>query len=567
MLLQLNINNFALIEKLSISFESGFNVLTGETGAGKSILIDAINYVLGGKFNRDLIRTGEDKTYVEAVFSIENEKTEKILRGMEIDYDDLVIIGRETFQTGKSIAKVNGKAILLSNLKLLSSTLLDIHGQHENQNLLESGSHIIYLDYFGGDNLNNNLENYRQSYKRLLDIENSIVSIQGKEGEKEKLIDFYKYQLDEINKANLKENEDIELENEYTILSNAEKITKNLVASHMILGQGDDNSSSVYDSLGTAIRELRSIEKHIEKAKVIANSLEEAYYNIEENIEALRRLKDSIVYDEEKLEYINSRIYQISLYKKKYGNSIKEILEYRDKIERQYNELVNSSETIEKLKREKEKIIKQLREQADLIHKIRKEAAARLQESVKRELNFIGLEKSTFKIEVDRTETFNENGADKVQFLIATNPGEPLKPLEKIVSGGELSRIMLALKTVFVDKDEIPSVIFDEIDVGISGRIAQSVGEKMYSISTAHQVFCVTHLPQIACMSDIHFLIAKVIQENKTYTIVNKMDSEQKENEIARMIGGAQVTKLTIDHAKELIALAEEKKTKIKNNF
>lgn len=567
MLLQLNINNFALIEKLSISFESGFNVLTGETGAGKSILIDAINYVLGGKFNRDLIRTGEDKTYVEAVFSIENEKTEKILRGMEIDYDDLVIIGRETFQTGKSIAKVNGKAILLSNLKLLSSTLLDIHGQHENQNLLESGSHIIYLDYFGGDNLNNNLENYRQSYKRLLDIENSIVSIQGKEGEKEKLIDFYKYQLDEINKANLKENEDIELENEYTILSNAEKITKNLVASHMILGQGDDNSSSVYDSLGTAIRELRSIEKHIEKAKVIANSLEEAYYNIEENIEALRRLKDSIVYDEEKLEYINSRIYQISLYKKKYGNSIKEILEYRDKIERQYNELVNSSETIEKLKREKEKIIKQLREQADLIHNIRKEAAARLQESVKRELNFIGLEKSTFKIEVDRTETFNENGADKVQFLIATNPGEPLKPLEKIVSGGELSRIMLALKTVFVDKDEIPSVIFDEIDVGISGRIAQSVGEKMYSISTAHQVFCVTHLPQIACMSDIHFLIAKVIQENKTYTIVNKMDSEQKENEIARMIGGAQVTKLTIDHAKELIALAEEKKTKIKNNF
>ena len=567
MLLQLNINNFALIEKLSISFESGFNVLTGETGAGKSILIDAINYVLGGKFNRDLIRTGEDKTYVEAVFSIENEKTEKILRSLEIDYDDLVIIGRETFQTGKSIAKVNGKAILLSNLKLLSSTLLDIHGQHENQNLLESGSHIIYLDYFGGDNLNNNLESYRQSYKRLLDIDSSIVNIQGKEGEKEKLIDFYKYQLDEINKANLKENEDIELENEYTILSNAEKITKNLVASHVILGQGDDNSSSVYDSLGMAIRELRSIEKHIEKAKVIANSLEEAYYNIEENIEALRRLKDSIVYDEEKLEYINSRIYQISLYKKKYGSGIKEILDYRDKIERQYNELVNSSETIEKLKREKEKIIKQLREQADLIHNIRKEAAARLQESVKRELNFIGLEKSTFRIEVERTEVFNENGADKVQFLIATNPGEPLKPLEKIVSGGELSRIMLALKTVFVDKDEIPSVIFDEIDVGISGRIAQSVGEKMYSISTAHQVFCVTHLPQIACMSDIHFLIAKIIQENKTYTIVNKMDSEQKENEIARMIGGAEVTKLTIDHAKELIALAEEKKTKIKNNF
>lgn len=564
MLLQLNINNFALIEKLTISFESGFNVLTGETGAGKSILIDAINFVLGGKFNRDLIRTGEYKTYVEAVFTIENEKTEKILESFGIDYDDLVIIGRETFQTGKSIAKVNGKAILLSNLKELTSTLLDIHGQHENQNLLEASNHIVYLDYFGEEKLHETLISYRQNYRRLLDIDNNIVSIQGKEGEKEKLIDFYKYQLDEINKANLKENEDIELENEYTILANAEKITKSLVSSHIILSEGDDNSSSVYDSLGIAIRELRSIERHIEKAKVIANSLEEAYYNIEENIEELRGLKDNIIYDEEKLEYINSRIYQIGIYKKKYGNSIKEILDYRNKIDKQYNELINSSETIEKLKREKQNILKLLREQAEYIHNIRKDAAVKLQGAVKRELNFIGLEKSTFKIEVDKTENFNENGSDKVQFLIATNPGEPLKPLEKIVSGGELSRIMLALKTVFVDKDEIPSVIFDEIDVGISGRIAQSVAEKMYSISNAHQVFCVTHLPQIACMSDIHFLIAKVVRENKTYTTVSKMNRDQKENEIARMIGGSEVTKLTLDHAKELITMAEANKVKQK---
>lgn len=564
MLLQLNIENFALIEKLTISFENGFNVLTGETGAGKSILIDAINYVLGGKFNKDLIRTGEDKTYVEAVFTIENEKTEQSLKNLEIEYDDLVIIGRETFQTGKSIAKVNGKAILLSNLKSLSATLLDIHGQHENQNLLEPGNHIIYLDYFGGDNLNKCLEDYKENYKRLLEIESSIVGIEGKEGEKEKLIDFYKYQLDEINKANLKEDEDIELETEYKILSNAEKITKSLISSHVILSQGDDNSTSVYDNLGIAIKELRNIEKHIEKAKTIADSLEEAYYNIEENIEELRRLKDNIVYDEERLEYVNSRIYQISLYKKKYGNNIKEILEYKNKIEKQYNELVNSTETIEKLKREKSKVLVHLGQQADKIHNIRKESALRLQEAVKNELNFIGLEKSTFKIEVEKTESFNENGSDKIQFLIATNPGEPLKPLVKIVSGGELSRIMLALKTVFVDKDEIPSVIFDEIDVGISGRIAQSVGEKMYSISSSHQVFCVTHLPQIACMSDVHFLIAKIVKENKTYTLVTKMNLEQKEKEIARMIGGAEVTKLTLDHAREIIALAGKKKKVLK---
>jgi DNA repair protein RecN (Recombination protein N) len=565
MLLQLNINNFALIEKLTITFDEGFNVLTGETGAGKSILIDAINYVLGSKFSKDLIRTGEDKTYVEAVFSSDNNKTLEVLKELDIDSDELIIISRETYQSGKSIAKVNGKSVLLSNLKLISSTLLDIHGQHENQNLLDSSNHIIYLDYFGGELLLNQLENYKVNYRRLTDIENNIERIQGKEGEKDKLIDFYKYQLEEINKANLKENEDVDLENQYSILSNAEKINKTLSGCYEALNDGGENSLSVHDSLGIAIKELRNVQRHVEKAKVIADSLEEAYYNIEENIEELRRLKDSIVYDEEKLEFINSRIYQINLYKKKYGSSIKEILEYRDKIDKQYNELVNSSQAIEKLKLEKQKLMNMLKNQAEKIHETRSRVSTELQTAVKRELDYIGLEKSTFKIEVRAVEDFNELGSDKVQFLMSTNPGEPLKPLDKIVSGGELSRIMLAMKTVFVDKDEIPSVIFDEIDVGISGRIAQSVAEKMYSITKNHQVFCVTHLPQIACMSDGHYLISKEVKNNKTYTSVRKMGIEQKQHEIARMIGGAEVTKLTLDHAVELINIAENNKVKLKN--
>ncbi len=565
MLLQINITNFALIERLSISFDKGFNVLTGETGAGKSILIDAINYVLGGKFSKDLIRTGEEKTYVEAVFTLENNKTAALLKELDVDFDDLVIISRETFQSGKSIAKVNGKTFLLSNIKVISSTLLDIHGQHENQNLLESVSHIYYLDSFGEKKLVKELEDYRIVYKSYMEIENEINKLQGKEGEKEKLVDFYKYQLDEINKANLKKDEDIELESQYSVLSNAEKINKALGNSYEILNGGSENAISIYDGLGIAIKELRSIQKHIEKVKTIADSLEEAYYNIEENSEHIRKLKDSVQYDEGKLEFINSRIYQIGLYKKKYGNTIDEILKYRDKIEKQYNDLINSNEIVEKLKLEKKNKFKQLTDIANKLHYIRAAIAAELEKSVKAELNYIGLEKSTFKIDVALTENFNEHGGDKVQFLISTNPGEPLKPLEKVVSGGELSRIMLALKTVFVDRDEIPSVIFDEIDVGISGRVAQSVAEKMYSISNTHQVFCVTHLPQIACISDVHYLISKEVKENKTFTSVTKMSEQQKQYEIARMVGGAEVTKLTLEHAKELIQLADLKKIELKN--
>lgn len=563
MLLQLNISNFALIENLTINFEKGFNVLTGETGAGKSILIDAISYVLGGKFSKDLIRTGEERTYVEAVFTLENSKTAEILKLLEIEVDDIIIISRETFVTGKSIAKINGKAILLNNIKAVSSTLLDIHGQHENQNLLDYTNHIYYVDYYGGEILNTLLEEYRVKYKHLLNIESEINKIQGKEGEKETLIDFYKYQLDEISKAKLKIDEDIELEKEYSILSNAEKINKNLNMCYEILDEGNDNSSSVYDSLGLAIKEIRNIQKHIEKVKVIADSLEEAYYNIEQNIEEVRKLKDSIQYDENKLEFINSRIYQIGMLKKKYGNSIKEILEFKEKLQNQYDELINSNEIIEKLKTEKNNLLKDLKLQTKKIHDLRCKTSILLENAVINELRYIGLEKSIFKIEIISQEAYNENGNDKVQFLISTNPGEPLKALEKIVSGGELSRIMLAFKTVFVDKDMIPSVIFDEIDVGISGRIAQSVAEKMYLISSKHQVFCVTHLPQIACMSDMHFLISKEIRKEKTYTSVAKLNEEEKQIEIARMIGSAEVTKLTLEHAKELINMAENKKNEL----
>ena len=499
MLLQINITNFALIEKLSISFEKGFNILSGETGAGKSILIDAINYVLGGKFNKDLIRTGEDRTYVEAIFTVENDKTKELLNEYSISFDDeILIISRETFQTGKSIAKINGKSLILSAIKEISSTLIDIHGQHENQNLLDSSKHLFYLDSFCGDKIGNILVEYREKYEKLNDIDKKLKDLYGRDDEREKIIDYLKFQIEEISAANLKQNEDVELEEQYTILTNSEKIAKSLEDCYGILYSGNDEQQSVYDSLGIVIKELSQIEKFLDKIKNVSNSIQESYYNLEESIEELRDLKSSIYFDEKELEYVNNRIYQISSIKKKYGKSIQEILEYKNKLQNQLQELENSEEIIEKLKEEKIKLLELINKDIETMHKIRKQFAAELEKKVYNELKFIGLEKSEFKIEVLKQENYDISGGDVVQFVISTNPGEPLKPLEKIVSGGELSRIMLALKTVFVDKDAVPSIIFDEIDTGISGRIAQSVAEKMYCLSKEHQVFCVTHLPQIA---------------------------------------------------------------------
>lgn len=564
MLLQLNINNFALIESLSIDFQQGFNVLSGETGAGKSILIDAINFVLGGKFNKNLIRTGEDKTVVEAVFSIENIKTKQVLSELEIPYEDLVILSRESFQSGKTVAKVNGKTLLLAKIKTISETLLDIHGQHENQNLLDNNNHIRYIDSFGESKLKKSLEEYKEKYEKLSEIDNKINELQGNEGEKEKNIDFLKYQIEEINNINPKLGEDSELEEKFSLLSNAERIEKSLGISYKLLKDSDEGTTSVIDSLNYVIRELRGIQKHKDDIKNITDALENTYYLIEQNIDEIRNLKDSIYYDEGELEYINSRIYQLSLCKKKYGATIEDILIYKDTIEKKYEELINSTVIVEKLQKEKQEIVLKMRAMATNIHNIRCSISEELEALVKKELDYVGLDKSTFKINVTDTEHLMHNGSDKVYFTISTNPGQPLEPLEQIVSGGELSRIMLALKTVFVDKDEIPSVIFDEIDTGISGRIAQRVAEKMFLISKNHQVFCVTHLPQIATMADSNYLIEKLWTESTTYTKVKKLKMEEVEYEIARMIGGSEVTKLTIENAKEMINLAAEVKGKIK---
>lgn len=565
MLLQLNIKNFALIQELSVEFGEGFNILSGETGAGKSILIDTIDYVLGGKFSKDLIRYGEQKTFVEAVFSIENEDIYKILEELEIEADDILIISRETTISGKSIIKINGKSVVLIYLKKIREKLLDIHGQHQNQNLLHKSSHIEYLDSFCGSEIDELLEEFTVLKDEYNSIKEKIESLKGN-ADREKLIDYTKFQIEDIEKAKLRSGEEEELREEFNLLSNAEKISLALANSYANL-DAPKEGMSVLEGLSKVINELSFVEEHFEKIKDKREQIEGAFYIIEESSREIRDLMNEVYYDEIALEKINSRIYEISMYKKKYGETVEDVLEYYNKLKREYDELVNSEQIIMELKEKSDNIVKKMKVLGDKMHLIRSKNAEILESEIKEELSYVGLEKAIIKIQVDLVETFNSKGYDDVTFLVSTNPGEPLKSLEKVLSGGELSRIMLALKCVFVGKDKIPTLIFDEIDTGISGTIAKRVGEKMYQVSTKHQVLCITHLPQISALSDCHYFVSKTVKDSKTFTQIRTLSKEDKIKEIAKMIGGDEISDVTLENASEMVSFAKLKKSEIKNLY
>lgn len=563
MLIQLNIKNFALIEEMTINFKDGFNILSGETGAGKSIMIDAIDFVLGGKFSKSLIRTGEDKTYVEALFTLDGSRVSEVLDELDIEYDDVLIISRESHQSGKNLIKINGKSLITSQLRRVRARLLDIHGQHQNQELLTRSSHILYLDGFIDKEIVKPLGIYTELRDNLLKVREDLSRITGNQ-DREKLLDYLKFQIDDIEKAKLKENEEDDLREEYNILANAEKINNALAESYKLLcGQEE---FSVIDSLSKVISELSSVENHFEKIKKNKNLIEEAFYTIEEASREVRDMAEEIVFDNDALESINSRIYEINQYKKKYGPTVTDILEYLEKIKKEYDEIINSEKIIEELREKEKNILTQMEQAASVLHELRISKSSALEEKILKELSFVGLEKSRMKISVEKDEkNFNERGFDDVCFMISTNPGEPLMPLEKVLSGGELSRIMLALKCVFAEKDEIPTLIFDEIDTGISGAVAQRVGEKMYQLSCTHQVLCITHLPQIAVLSDHHYFVTKNVTNNKTFTNIKVLNKEEKEIQISKMLSGNDVTEATLNNVKEMIKLSEEKKKEIKN--
>lgn len=562
MLIQLTIKNFALIESISFDLGEGFNILSGETGAGKSILIDAIDYVLGGKFSKDLIRTGENKTSVEAVFEINNENIKEALNDLEIEYEDVLIIRRETLLTGKSLIKVNGKSLIVSQLKKIREKILDIHGQHQNQNLLQKESHGIYLDNFIGEIIEKDLNEFSSLRDELYSIRAKIVDLRGNlEGEK--LIDYIKFQLEDIEKGKLRLGEEEELKEQFNSLSNAEKINNSLTISYNILSGGD--SSSALEGLSKVITELSSIEEYVSWIKEKKGIVEEAYYNLEEITRELRDGADNIQYDEEELAKINERLYTINSYKKKYGGSVESVLENYENLKNRFEELSNAEEIIKELEIKEKEILEKMKIVGEKLHKIRVEKKDILEEKILNELSYVGLDKSTMEIQIEKLERHNERGFDDITFAISTNPGEPVKSLEKVLSGGELSRIMLALKCVFADKDDIPTLIFDEIDTGISGQVGQRVGEKMYQVSKNHQVLCITHLPQIAILSDKHYFVSKEVINGKTYTKIKILNEEEKISQVASMLGGDNVTNTTIENVKEMLKNANLKKEEIKS--
>lgn len=565
MLLQLNIKNFALIQEMTVEFGKGFNILSGETGAGKSILIDTIDYVLGGKFSKDLIRHGENKTIVEAIFSIENPDVNLVLDEYEIEKDEVLIITRESTSSGKSIIKVNGRSVVISQLKRIREKLIDIHGQHQNQNLLHKQNQIFYLDSYCGEKLEEKLESFKELKNRHNEIQEKIIELNGNT-DREKLLDYLSFQIQDIESANLKIGEEEELKETYNILYNAEKISKAMGTSISLLKSGEDGIS-IIEGLSRVVSELSSVEKHFEKIKEKRSQIEEAFYIIEDAASELRDLANEVYFDENELAKINERIYQINIYKKKYGNSIEDILKNLEDLKLRYEELINSEEILNKLNKEAETIYSKMKVISEELHEIRIEFASKLEKEIKEELSYVGLEKARISIEVLEQGEFNARGFDEVTFMVSMNPGEPLKALEKVLSGGELSRIMLALKCVFVDKDNIPTLIFDEIDTGISGTIAKRVGEKMYRVSLKHQVLCITHLPQIAALSDCHYFVSKKVENESTFTQIRTLSKYDKIKEIANMVAGDEVSEVSLENASEIVTFANLKKEELKTMY
>ncbi|WBW95317.1 DNA repair protein RecN [Oceanirhabdus sp. W0125-5] len=563
MLLELHIKNFALIQEVKVSFNDGFNVLCGETGSGKSILIDAINFVLGGKFSKNLIRSGENKTFVQAIFLIEEEYIKDKLNDIGIEYEDYLIISRETFKYGKTITRINNTAVNISALKELTKNILDIHGQHDNIGLLDSKKHIMYLDHYGDTAFIEKKKQFEDKFKEYTKLKNKVNKYREEIQGANQRIEFLKFQIDDIEKHELKSGEDVTLYESFNTLSNSEKIKTTLENAYNTLNGSNYGGRSIYDDLNSIVSELIELEECFPKIKGVKNDLNDAFYVIEECIREINSLSGEIYFDNNELDWINERLYIIDSMKKKYGETIDDIIQYKNSIVKEYDELQNRDNEIDELE---EKILifeKELLVLAEDLHNDRVAIGKKLSEKVNNELKFVGLEKSNFGVDVRKLSNFNSVGNDEVEFLISTNPGEPMNSLGAIVSGGELSRIMLGLKSVFIDRDKVFSVVFDEIDTGISGKIAQRVGEKMYDISKKHQVFCVTHLPQIACISDHIYRVEKKVQENKTFTNIKILDSTEKIDEIAKMSGGDNITEAIRNHAIEIIRLADNKKHRI----
>ena len=547
MLSLLHIENIAVIERADISFDRGFNVLTGETGAGKSIVIDAISAILGQRAYRDMIRTGTNKASVRAVFTDVPELD--WFRDNGVEYDSETIIQREVYLDGKNICRVNGQLVTVGILHKLGIQLINIHGQHDSASLFDEANHLTFLDDFAGNQALR--ESYSEKYAAVDKLRREINRMSMDESEKLRRMETLKYQIEEIEKANLKAGEDEELESRRKLLQNSEKISNGLNEAVENLYGGDDTDGAA-SLLSIAERALARVSKFSEDIAALHEKVADLMYQVQDVAETARDVRDDLAYSADELEQIESRLDVIHKLRRKYGVTCADILEFCEKAKQELDEIEFADDHLEKLKKKLKKAEKEAWDAALDLRNNRKETAEKLSVRILTELSQLDMPKVQFSCEFTELE-LTSNGADAVAFYMSANVGEALKPMSKVASGGELARIMLAMKNVLAEQDRVDTLIFDEVDTGVSGRAAQKVAEKLRSVARNKQVLCVTHLPQIAAMGDTHLLIAKGEREGRTYTTVTPLDLEGRKRELARIIGGANITETTLRSAEEML--------------
>ena len=549
MLSLLHIENIAVIECADISFDAGFNVLTGETGAGKSIVIDAISAILGERAYRDMIRTGSEKASVRGVFTDVPELTWFADNG--VPYDSEVVIHREVYLDGKNVCRVNGALVSVSILRKLGIQLINIHGQHDSASLFDEDNHLTLLDAFAENKAL--LVTYSGCYDSVIHLRREIERMQMDEGEKLRRMETLRFQIDEITKAKLTPGEDEQLEARRKILQNAEKLSDGINAAVSCL-YGDDESDGAASLLSEAERELSRLARYTDTYSELQSRVADLMYQVQDIAEEIRDARNDLSYSADELEQIESRLDTIHRLRRKYGATCADILEYLQKAQRELDEIEFADDTVLKLKKQLEKAEAEAVACAVEIRKSREKAAQELSERILAELAQLDMPRVQFDCRFTEI-PLSANGADAVAFYMSANAGESLKPLSKVASGGELARIMLAMKNVLAEQDQVATLIFDEVDTGVSGRAAQKVAEKLRSVARSKQVLCVTHLPQMAALASTHLLIDKQERDGRTYTTVTPLDFEGRKRELARIIGGKNITAITLQSAEEMLSV------------
>ncbi len=563
MLSLLHIENIAVISSADISFEPGFNVLTGETGAGKSIVIDSIGAVIGERTSRDLIRTGAKSARVSAVFRALSPNPVLAQEGIEPDENGELLIERVIGQDGKNICRINGRPILVTLLRELGRELLNIHGQHDGQQLLDESCHLGYLDSFGGTGPL--LEGYQAAYESLQACRKSLRALQMDDAEKARRIDALTYQINELERAELRVGEEAELEERRELLHNAERLTEAIEGARAALTGGEDGEGAV-SLLGMAEQSLSVGGRYSQALGQLSERAMDLRIELEDLAEQVRDAQSSMDFYPGELDEVEGRLDTIYRLKRKYGSTEEEMLDYLERCRSELDEIQFSQERAQKLEKELEKALRGAKEKAQALSDARKSAAGALSERVREELTQLDMPKVRFLVdfaEKDGQDGMDETGMDTVRFLMSANQGEKPRPIQKIASGGELARIMLALKNVLAENDRVGTMVFDEVDTGVSGRAAQKVAEKLCRVARDRQVLCVTHLPQIAAMGDVHFSVEKGERDGRTFTAVERLDRQRRRQELARLTSGERITETALNGAEELLREAERWKAEL----